>query len=198
MLTHDQTCLNWRIRDIVITIYAGNFFDQIFFDFHIETPARRYRFPLILTFRDVTTQTTQNIAHLVISNMVSDQTIQFAAAKRNGRAFWQRRFVGHINNWTGFTAADINQQTGSALHRFVLQRRIDTTLIAVRGIGVQAMTTCATGNRQRAEECAFQQDVLRFVIHAGMFATKDAAHGQRFVMVGNHQRIRIQFRFAAV
>ena len=198
MRTHDKTRLNWRIRDIVITVYTGDFFDQVFFDLHIETPARRYRFPLILPFRDITTQTAQNIAHLLICNMVSDQTIQFATAQRNGCAFWQRGFVRRVNDWTRFAAADIDQQARSTFHGFMLQRRINTTLIAVRCIGVQTVTTCTTGNRQRAEERAFQQDVLRFIIHTGVLATKDAAHCQRFVMVRNHQRIRIQLRFTAV
>ena len=198
MRTHDKTRLNRRVRDIVITVYTGDFFDQVFFNFHIETPARRDRFPLILPFRHVTTQTTQNVAHLLIRNMVSDQTIQFATTKRNGCAFWQRVFVRHVNDWTRFAAADIDQQARCTFHGLMLQSRINTTLIAVRSIGVQTVTTCATCNRQRAEECTFQQDVLRFIIHAGMFATKDAAHRQRFVMVRNHQRIRIQLRFAAI
>ncbi|MNG98730.1 hypothetical protein D3C79_578800 [compost metagenome] len=31
-----------------------------------------------------------------------------------------------------------------------------------------------------------------------MFATKDAAHRQRFLVIGNHQGVCIQFGFAAV
>ncbi len=63
---------------------------------------------------------------------------------------------------------------------------------------MQAMTTSTTGDRQRAEESAFQQDVLRFVIHARVFATKDAAHRQRLVVVGDDQSVSIQLRFSAI
>ncbi|MNP22733.1 hypothetical protein D3C76_1154170 [compost metagenome] len=76
------------------------------------------------------------------------------------------RVAGNINYRTGFAAADVDQQAGCALHRFVLQGRIHAALIAVRRIGMQTMTTGTTGNGQRAEESTLQQHVLRFVIHA--------------------------------
>ena len=195
---HNQTRLDRFVRNIVVAVHACDFFNQIFFNFHIETPARRNGFPLAFAFRHLTAQATQNVAHLLISNVMADQTIQFATAQGNGRALRQCRFICDIDNRTGFTAADVNQQTGRTLHRFVLQRRIDATLITVRGIGMQTMTARATGNRQRIEEGALQQYVLRFIVHTRMFATKDAAHGQRFMMIRNHQRIRVQLRFCAI
>ena len=129
---------------------------------------------------------------------MSDQAIQFATTQRNGGTLRQRRFVGHINHWASFAATDINQQTRCTLHCFVLQCWIDTTLIAVRSIGMQTVTARTTGNRQRAEERTFQQNVLRFIIHTRVLTTKDTPHGQRFVVVSNHQRIRTQFCFATV
>ncbi len=63
---------------------------------------------------------------------------------------------------------------------------------------MQAVTTGATGDRERTEEGALQQYILRFAIHARVLATKDTAHGQGFVVVGNHQRIGLQFSFATV
>ena len=130
--------------------------------------------------------------------MVANQAIQLAATQGNGRALRQRAFVGYINNRARFAAADVDQQTGRTFHRFVLQRRVNATLVAVRGIGVQTMTTRTTGNRERAEEGTFQQNVLRFIVHARVFATEDPAHRQRLAVIGNHQRVGIQFCFAAV
>ena len=98
--------------------------------------------------------------------MVANQAIQFAATQGNGRALRQGVFVGHINNRARFAAADVDQQTGRTFHRFVLQRRVNAALVAVGGIGMQAVTACATGDGERAEEGAFQQDVLRLVVHA--------------------------------
>ncbi|MND88619.1 hypothetical protein D3C80_806500 [compost metagenome] len=98
--------------------------------------------------------------------MMANQTIQFSAAQRDSCAFWQRCFVGHIDDRTCFTAADVDQQTSRTLHRFMLKRRVNTALITVRRISMQTMTTRTTSDRQRAEECAFQQNVLGFVIHA--------------------------------
>ena len=198
MGTHHQTGLNGLVRDIVVAIYAGHFFHQIFFDFHVKTPGWRNGFPLVLTFGHFTAQTRQNVGHLGIGNMMTNQAIELAAAQGNGCAFRQRRFVSDIDNRTGFTAADVDQKASRSLHRFVLQRRVNATLVAVRRIGVQAMTACATGDRERAEEGAFQQDVLRFVIYPRVFATEDTAHRQRFAVVSNHQRIRVQLRFGAI
>ena len=129
---------------------------------------------------------------------MTNQTIQLAAAQTDGRPFRQRGFIGDINNRTGFTTADINQQTGRTLHGFVLQRRINTTLIAMGSIRVQTMTTRAASDGQRAKERGFQQNVLCFAVHARMFTTKNAAHSQRFIVVSNHQRVGCQFGFATV
>ena len=129
---------------------------------------------------------------------MADQTIQLATTKRNGRAFRQRGVIRDVDNRTGFAAANVDQQAGGALHCFVLQRRVHTTLIAVGSIRMQTVATRTTGNRQRAKERAFQQHVLRFLIHAGMLAAKDTAHRQRFVVIRDHQRIGAQLRFCAV
>ncbi len=195
---HHQASLHRLIRNVVVAVNAGHLFHQIFFDLHIETPAWRNGCPLVLAFGYFTAQTTQNVAHLRIGNVVANQAIQFAAAQGDGRRLRQMRLAGHVNNRTGFATADVDQQAGSALHRFVLQRRIDAALIAVRSVGMQAVTTCATGNGERAEEGAFQQHVLGFIVHAGVVAAKDPAHRQRLAMVGNHQRVGIEFGFAAV
>ena len=39
---------------------------------------------------------------------------------------------------------------------------------------------------------------MRFIVDTGVFATEDTAHRQRFNVVRDHQRISIQFCFAAV
>ena len=198
MAAHYQTGLHRLVRDVVIAKQTRNFFYQVFFNFHVETPARRNGLPLVVTDGHFTAQTLENIGHHVIGNVMTNQAIQLAATQGDGRTFRQRRFVGNIDNRASFTAADIHQQAGGALQGFVLQRRIDTTLIAVRGIRMQAMTTRAASNRQRVEESALQQNVLRFAIHARVLTAKNAAHCQRFVMVGNDQGIGFQFRFATV
>ena len=198
MAAHHQTRLHRLVRDIVVAVHAGHFFHQIFFDLHVETPGWRNGFPLILTFSHFAAQTRQNVGHLRIGNVVTNQTIQLAAAQSNGRTLRQRRLVGHIDNRTRFAAADVDQQASRTLHRFVLQRRIHPTLIAVRSVSVQTVTACAAGDGERAEERAFQQDVLRFVVDARVLAAEDPAHRQRFVVIGNYQSVGVQFRFAAV
>ncbi len=198
MGTHHQPSLHRLIRDVVVAVDTGNFFHQIFFDLHIETPARRNGCPLVLAFGDVTAQTAQNVAHLRIGNVMANQAVQLATTQGDGRRLRQMRLAGDINDRASFAAANINQQAGRALHRFVLQSWIHAALIAVRSIGMQTMTTRATGNGQRAEEGTLQQHVLGFIVHAGVVATEYPAHRQGFAVIGNHQGVGIQFGFAAV
>ena len=195
---HDQARLHRFVRNIVITIDAGDFFDQVLFDGNIETPARRDGLPLVLAFGDVTAQTTQNIANLRILNVVTNQTIQLAAAKLDGRRLRQGRFVGDVNDRASFAAANIHQQAGRTLHRLILQRGVHAALVAVGSIGMQAMTAGAPGNGQRAKERAFQQNVLRFIVYAGVLAAENPPHGQSFLMVSNHQSIGVQLSLGAV
>ena len=98
--------------------------------------------------------------------MVPNQAIQLTATQGDGRTLRQRGFVGDVDNRARFAAADVDQQASRTLHRFVLQRRIHATLVAMRSISVQTVTACAAGDGERAEERAFQQDVLRFVVDA--------------------------------
>ena len=195
---HDQARLHRFVRNIVIAIDAGNLFDQVFFDLHVETPARRHGMPLILAFGNFTAQTTQNVANLLIFNVMANQTIQFAAAQTDGRRLRQSRFIGHVNNRTRFTAANIHQQAGCALHCLILQRGVHAALVAVGSIGMQTMTAGAAGNGQRAEERAFQQNVLRFIVYAGVLAAENSAHSQGFLVVSNNQSIGIQISLGAV
>ena len=176
---HDQARLHRFVRNIVITIDAGDFFDQILFDGNIETPARRDGLPLVLAFGDVTAQTTKNIANLRILNVVTNQTIQLAAAKLDGRRLRQGRFVGDVNDRASFAAANIHQQAGRTLHRLILQRGVHAALVAVRSV-------------------AFQQNVLRFIVYAGVLAAENPPHGQSFLMVSNHQSIGVQLSLGAV
>ena len=186
MLSHHQIGAHRHIRDVVVAVNARHFFHQVLFDLHIETPARRHCLPVVALFGHLATQAAQNVANLLARHHVADQAIQLLAAQRDGSAFRQFVFIGHVNNRAGLAAADVQQQARSAFHRFVLQRRIDAALIAVRSIGMQAVTACAAGDRQRAEEGAFQQHVLSFPVNAGMFAAEDAPHRQRFLVIGDH------------
>ncbi|MNG98724.1 hypothetical protein D3C81_841430 [compost metagenome] len=120
VLGHDQIGTDRHVRNIVVAINARDFFNQVFFDFHIETPARRHRQPVIALLCHLTTQTAQNIAHLLAWYHMTNQTIQFFTAQRNSGALRQFAFGGNINNRACLAAADINQQAGSALHRLVL------------------------------------------------------------------------------
>ncbi|MNH05598.1 hypothetical protein D3C79_649400 [compost metagenome] len=131
MLGHDQVSTYRHVRNIVVAVNACDFFYQVLFDFHIETPARRDRQPVVALLGHLATQTTQNIAHLLARYHVADQTVQLFATQGDGGTLRQFGFSCHIDDRASLTATDINQQAGRTLHRFVLQCRINATLVAM-------------------------------------------------------------------
>ena len=95
-------------------------------------------------------------------------------------------------------AGQLDQQLAGALQRQARQLRVDATLEAVRGIGVQAQLARAPADRGRREMCAFQEHVARGVGDAGGQPAHDAGHGQRRRLVGDHQELGGQLDLAAV
>ena len=91
-----------------------------------------------------------------------------------------------IDNRARLTAADRQQQLSGTLQSNVLKRRVNATLIAMRRVGMQTVTTGATGDRKRIEVSTLKQDVLRLAVHTRMFATKNTGHRQRFLIIGDH------------
>ena len=63
---------------------------------------------------------------------------------------------------------------------------------------MQTLTARTTRDRQRSKECRLKQDILGFIVHARMLTTKDTGHRQRFIMIGNNQRIFFQLGFCAI
>ena len=86
--SHDQTRLHRLVRNVVVAVNASHFFNQIFFDLHVETPARRNRLPFALANRHFAAEALQNVGDLRVSDMVANQAIQLAATQRNGGACW--------------------------------------------------------------------------------------------------------------
>lgn len=195
---YNQVCLYRFIRDVVVVVNTRDFFNQIFFNFYIETLVRRNCLLFVFVFGYFVVETTQNVSYLFIRNMMVDQAIQFVTTQSDGCTFRQRCFVGDINYRVSFIIVDVDQQTGRTFYRFVLQCRINVTFITVRRIGMQVMTTSTIGDRQRVKERVFQQYVLCFVIYVRVFVIEDVVYRQRFVVVGDDQSVSIQFRFSIV
>ncbi|MNM88706.1 hypothetical protein D3C81_1009290 [compost metagenome] len=112
---------------------------------------------------------------------------------------WQVLLADRFNHRAGFAANDVQQQLGGALHGFAGQLRVDAALVAVRGIGVQAVGTGFTGDGDRLEEGAFEEQVAGFFgVHTAVLATHDAGDGQGAGVVGDYQGVGAQGNFLAV
>ncbi|MNI94148.1 hypothetical protein D3C73_1522000 [compost metagenome] len=76
MLGHDQVSADRHVRNVVVAVNTRHFFHQVFFDFHIETPARRNRQPVIALLGHLATQTTQNVTDLLAWHHMANQAIE--------------------------------------------------------------------------------------------------------------------------
>ena len=129
-------------------------------------------------------------------------------AKHLGDAFGAQGNRGHLrqvlladgfDDRAGFAADNVQQQLGGAFHGFAGQVRVDAALVAVRGIGVQAVGTGFTGNRNRLEEGTFQEQVAGcFGVYTAVLPPHDAGDGQGTGVVGDHQGVGAQGHFLAV
>ena len=99
----------------------------------------------------------------------------------------------------GFAASDFQQQASGALHGFTGQLPVHATLVAVRGVGVQAIGTGLASDSDLIEERAFQENIASGRgVDAAVLATHDAGDRQGAGVVGDHQRIATQADFLTV
>ncbi|MCY1416514.1 hypothetical protein D9M71_320210 [compost metagenome] len=116
----------------------------------------------------------------------------------NRRDFRQVVLAGNFDDRTRFATDDFQQQAGRTLHGFTSQLEVDTTLEAVRGVGVQAIGTSLAGDCDGVEEGRFQEQVASLVTDATVLAPHHTGDGQGAVMVGDHQGVGAQGNFLAV
>ncbi len=150
-------------RQVVVAVQAGQLFDQVHFQADVEAVAWDGYGPL--PFPITGRGQLQGVEQLLYLGWVH------LHAEHLGNAFVTQGDRGHVrqvlfadgfNHRAGFAADDVQQQLGGALDGFAGQLRVDAALVAVRGIGVQAVGTGFTGNGNRLEEGAFQEQVAGF------------------------------------
>ena len=180
---------------ILVAVHAGQFLDQVFLDRHVEAPAGGAHRPLAgAGFGDRHAQALENVDDVSLVQGRAQQAGHALGAQLDGGGFGQLVLGQGFVQRAGFAAGDLQDQRGGALQGALLQRRIDAALIAVRGVGVQAVAARPAGDRQRAEEGALQEQVAGLFGHRAGAAAHDTGQGQGAVVVGDQQGVVVQLQ----
>ena len=108
-----------------------------------------------------------------------------------------RGALGHHRR-TRAPAGNIEQEPRRALNRRLLKRVVDTAFKPLRRIGLHAVATGRTHDRERRKERAFEKNVSARLLHGRTLAAHDARHGDGSPRVRNQQRLIVEADLAAV
>ena len=187
-------------RQAVVAVQARQFFDQVNFQADIEAMAWYFYLPLPCSAGDnAQAQAGQQALDLRCIHFHAQHlgdAFGTQGHRSNGR---QVRFADGFDDRAGFATGDFQQQASGALHGFTGQLPVHATLVAVRGIGVQAVGTGLASDGDLIEESAFEEDVTGGRgVDAAVLAPHHAGNRQGAGVVGNHQGIATQGDFLAV
>ncbi len=195
-----QAGLRVANRQVVVAVQAGQLFDQVHFQADVEAVAWDVDGPLpFFSFGSGQLKGVQQLLDLGWAHFHAEHLGDAFGAQGDRGHLRQVLFADGFDNRAGFAADDVQQQLGGALHGFASQLRVHAALVAVRGVGVQAVGTGFTGDGDRLEEGAFQEQIAGFFgVHTAVLATHDAGNGQGAGVVGDHQGVGAQGHFLAV
>ena len=185
-------------RDIRIAIDTPNLFDQIGLDRNIKACTRCDHRPAALDLGDLHAEPDQGVGNGFRFDIHTQKPRHSLMSQSYGLRYGEVVFRLGLADRTRCTADNLEHQRGRTLHSLTLQLRVHTSLEAMRGIGVQAVTSCLAGHGQRRKECGLKQDIPRGIGNARIFAAHDAGHRHGTLLIRNHQGIAAQDRLTAI
>src|SRR5690606_8921512 len=107
---------------------------------------------------DFHAETTKDVFDTFARHGQAEQTFQLLGTQHHFVLTGQTCFTLHLHHWPGLATSNLNNQTTSTLQRLLLQTRINTTLKAMRRVGMQTMGPCFTGQSQRREKSTLKKN----------------------------------------
>ncbi len=195
---HARGTARQRGRDLLVTVDAGQLFDQVFFDGDVEAAARRGDLPAFGRRAHVHAQRAQDALDFGVFDGDAEHAGDAGAAQHDGCRLRQIGFTHGLCDRRRGTAGQVQHQAGGVLDRGARQRRIDAALEAVAGIGVQAQLAATAHDRGRGEVRGLQEHGGGGVGDTGVEAAHQAGQADRTISVGDHQEAVVQRGIAAV
>ena len=184
-----------RVRDVVETDEAGDFFDEVHFAFEVGAESRNPegdRFGVLL--HDFESDTREVLFDVGGINLHADNLFGAGRAERDFveslLVVVARVFDGALEN--AATRDFLNHGAGVAAV-FVLRGKVDFAFEAVAGIGRDAEALCLLADDGRVEPGAFEEHVLGGIDNFGFDAAHHAGYASRTVAVANHEVAFQQF-----
>ncbi|CAI8840095.1 hypothetical protein EMIT043CA1_230055 [Pseudomonas brassicacearum] len=194
-----QACLRVANRQAVVTVQAGQFFDQVDFQADIEAMAWHFDAPLPYPIgADVQAQGAEQAFDFGRIHFHAQHLGDALGTQGDRGNLGQVLFADSLDDRAGFTTRDVQQQACGALHGFTGQLPVHATLVTVRGIGVQAIGAGLASDGDLVEERTFQEYIAGRRGDTTVLAAHYASDCQGTGVVGNHQGVAAQGHFLAV
>ncbi|MNJ39924.1 hypothetical protein D3C77_348060 [compost metagenome] len=193
-----QARLRVSNRQAVVTVKAGQLFDQVDFQADVKAVAGYFDLPLPCFTAGFQAQRVEQALDFSSVHVHAEHLVDALGTQCHRCNLRQMLLADGFDNRTGVATDDVQQQASGALHGFAGELRVDTTLVAVRSVGVQAIGTGLASDRNWLEEGAFKEDVARGGRNTTVLAPHDAGDSQGAGMVGDHQGIAAQCYFLTI
>jgi hypothetical protein len=135
-----------RGRDVVVAVDAGDLFDQVFLDLHVEAVGRRRDDEVVAIAADLQLEALEHAGHRVGAEVDAEHAAHAAGAQADRRAGGQLVGGDGLDHRAGFAAADVEDQARGALDGLAGQREVDAALEAVGGIRREAVGAGPAGD----------------------------------------------------
>ena len=183
--------------DILETVNAGDFLDQVLLDLEIETMRGGGDDEVGSVARAVASerqaQARENLFDLARVDGDAEHTGRARDAQADGLAYRQLR--DGVNDRPGqrtFAATNVEDQFRCALDAGDVIVEVDAALEPVRRVAREVVTARASGDRRRIEERGFEKDVGGIELSLGRVAAHDAGQSDRAARISDakHRKAR--------
>ena len=198
------------MRKVVVPDHAGNFFNQVFFNLKVETPARRRdgkscRAKVVgivgagVGLHKAKAQTRERQGTLLYRNRHAQYFLR--ASYPHGYRLGLRHvnlLVIHRAAYGCWRPADVQNQLGDAFDVLHGELRVDAPLKSVPRIGGEVVTPRPTRHRLGPPKRGLNINVLRVIRHRGGVSPHDPGQRLYLRVIGNDADLLIQCHGVAV
>ncbi len=136
--------------NVVVTVQAGDLFDQVLLDFDVEAPGRRLDQKIVAIAGERQPEPGKQSGDLRRRQWHAKHSCRACGTQAHRVAC--RHLGPRLDHRPGCAAADVDNQAGSPLDGRAGATEIDATLETVRGVGAETVAAGTPGDRLRRKE----------------------------------------------
>src|SRR4051794_39839960 len=179
---------------------ASDFFDQIDFAFHIQTPAgyADSEIRIAAAFRhQLKAQLLKDAKNFVRLELLAENAVHFRKAQSDGS---QVQMPRHCIDRSAvqFAACRFKNERSYSITGFGCGLEVSAPFEAMGCVSVQSMAARALADRRWIEPCGFDEDVLCFLRNHGVESAHDSSECDWFYRVSDDQIFRRQFALDSI